>query len=246
MEKVYGIFGFEFKMELSTRPEKYVGDIETWNDAESKLTNALNSFGRKWEINPGDGAFYGPKIDIMISDALKRWFQCATIQLDFQLPRRFELEYRGADSGATDDKYIRPVMIHRAIYGSFERMIGILTEHFFGKWPFWMSPRQVLVIPVGVKYNDYAQKVRDTLWNAGLFADADLGLTLSKKVRTGQLQQYNFIFIVGEDEENSGSVNVRNRDDTSKQQRGVPYQLDEILKKLNHLKETRSLGHDGF
>lgn len=247
LEKVYGIFGFEFKMELSTRPEKYVGDIETWNDAESKLTNALNSFGRKWEINPGDGAFYGPKIDIMISDALKRWFQCATIQLDFQLPRRFELEYRGADSEATDDKYIRPVMIHRAIYGSFERMIGILTEHFFGKWPFWMSPRQVLVIPVGVKYNDYAQKVRDTLWNAGLFADADLGPnTLQKKVRTGQLQQYNFIFIVGEDEENSGSVNVRNRDDTSKQQRGVPYQLDEILKKLNHLKETRSLGHDGF
>lgn len=251
LEKVYGIFGFEFKMELSTRPEKYVGDIETWNDAESKLTNALNSFGRKWEINPGDGAFYGPKIDIMISDALKRWHQCATIQLDFQLPRRFELEYRAADGTAAataegeSERYVHPVMIHRAIYGSFERMIGILTEHFFGKWPFWLSPRQVLVIPVGVKFNDYAQKVRDTLWEAGLFADVDLGPnTLQKKVRTGQLQQYNFIFIVGDEEEKSGSVNVRNRDDTSKQQRGIPFQLDEIISKLLALKEKKSLTHD--
>lgn len=250
LQKVYGIFGFEFKMELSTRPEKYVGDIETWNDAEAKLTNALNSFGRKWEINPGDGAFYGPKIDIMISDALKRWHQCATIQLDFQLPRRFELEYRaadGTDSKETDvdGRYVNPVMIHRAIYGSFERMIGILTEHFFGKWPFWLSPRQVLVIPVGVKFNDYAQKVRDTLWDAGFFADTDLGPnTLQKKVRTGQLQQYNFIFIVGDEEEKSQSVNVRNRDDTSKQQRGIPYQLEDIIKKLEELKEKKSLTHD--
>lgn len=249
LEKVYGIFGFEFKMELSTRPEKYVGDIETWNDAEAKLTNALNHFGKKWEINPGDGAFYGPKIDIMISDALKRWHQCATIQLDFQLPRRFELEYRAADGAEAKEgeegRYVHPVMIHRAIYGSFERMIGILTEHFFGKWPFWLSPRQVLVIPVGVKFNDYAQKVRDTLWNAGLFADVDVGPnTLQKKVRTGQLQQYNFIFIVGDEEVNTQSVNVRNRDDTSKQQRGVPYGLDEIVDKLISLKDSRSLTHD--
>lgn len=244
LQTVYGIFGFEFKMELSTRPEKYVGDIKTWDDAETKLTNALNNFGKKWEINPGDGAFYGPKIDIMISDALKRWHQCATIQLDFQLPRRFELEYH---TDSSDEPFVHPVMIHRAIYGSFERMIGILTEHFFGKWPFWMSPRQVLIVPVGVKFNDYAQKVRDTLWDAGYFVDVDLGPnTLQKKVRTGQLQQYNFIFIVGDEEEKSNTVNVRNRDDTDKQQRGVPYKLEEIIDKLDLLRDKKTLVHEGF
>lgn len=160
LKKMYGIFGFEFKMELSTRPEKYVGDLDTWNSAEKKLEQALNDFlgEGKWELNPGDGAFYGPKIDIMISDALKRWFQCATIQLDFQLPQRFELEYK-SDKGPNT----RPVMIHRAILGSVERMTAILTEHYKGKWPFWLSPRQILIVPVGPKYYDYAQKLQKKL-----------------------------------------------------------------------------------
>lgn len=244
LKHVYGVFGFEFKLELSTRPDKFVGDIETWNDAEKKLENALNSWGSSWELNPGDGAFYGPKIDIKISDALKRWHQCATIQLDFQLPRRFDLHYRDADVAnvETSEHYSRPVMIHRAIYGSLERMIAILTEHFFGKWPFWMSPRQILIIPVGVKFYDYAQSVKEFFWEAGYFVDVDVGPnTLQKKVRSGQLQQYNYLFIVGDEEEKSNSVNIRKRDDPSKQSKGATISLEETLEKLNRLRESKAL-----
>jgi len=238
---VYGVFGFEFKMELSTRPEKYVGEIETWNNAEAKLENALNKWGGNWELNEGDGAFYGPKIDIMISDALKRWHQCATIQLDFQLPNRFGLEYRTKDVATEEIKDIaRPVMIHRAILGSVERMTAILTEHFAGKWPFWLSPRQILVVPVGVKYFDYATKVQDELKAQGFYADVDVsGNTLQKKVRTGQLQKYNFIFIVGEQEENTKSVNIRNRDIAELQNKNEMISLDEVIPKLSALKQEK-------
>lgn len=243
LKYVYGVFGFEFKMELSTRPEKYVGEIETWNNAEKKLENALNQWGGDWEINEGDGAFYGPKIDIMISDALKRWHQCATIQLDFQLPNRFELEYRTKDV-ADENQGIkdidRPVMIHRAILGSVERMTAILTEHFAGKWPFWLSPRQVLVVPVGVKYFDYAQEVSKKLKDSGFYADVDLtGNTLQKKVRTGQLQKYNFIFIVGETEMENKSVNIRNRDITDLQTKNDAVDLELVIKQLSDLKESK-------
>lgn len=220
-KRVYGLFGFPFKLELSTRPEKYLGDIETWDRAEAKLKEALNKFtsqiGAEWELNEGDGAFYGPKIDISISDALHRNFQCATIQLDFQLPQNFELEYMTAENAAkakasgteaqTDEKVdpgkpkvpgpgrARPVMIHRAIVGSFERFMGILIEHFGGKWPFWISPRQVLVIPVTPVVNDYVEEVQALLRAQKMHADIDIGgNTMQKKIRTGQLQQYNFIF----------------------------------------------------
>lgn len=237
LKHVYGIFGFDFKMELSTRPEKYVGELETWNNAEAKLEAALNQWGGKWEINAGDGAFYGPKIDIMISDALRRWHQCATIQLDFQLPNRFELEFR--DKEETGD-VTRPVMIHRAILGSVERMTAILTEHFAGKWPFWLSPRQVLVVPVGVKYFEYAQSVQQKLHNAGFFADVDVtGNTLQKKVRTGQVQKYNFIFIVGEQEESEQAVNIRNRDIQDLQGKNEAEKLDVVIKQLQTLKEEK-------
>lgn len=238
---VYGVFGFDFKMELSTRPENYVGEIETWNNAESKLESALNKWGGKWEVNPGDGAFYGPKIDIMISDALNRWHQCATIQLDFQLPNRFGLEYRTKDVASEDTKDTdRPVMIHRAILGSVERMTAILTEHFAGKWPFWLSPRQVLVVPVGVKFFDYAQQVAKTLNTEGFYADVDVsGNTLQKKVRTGQMQKYNFIFIVGDQEEQSNSVNVRNRDITDLQTKNEAVALDIVIPQLKALKESK-------
>ena len=184
----------------------------------------MNAFtasgGGQWELNEGDGAFYGPKIDITISDALKRDWQCATIQLDFQLPQNFELEYMTGDvsakagdstqeagvkvEGVTAPSSVpkqpgpgraRPVMVHRAIVGSFERFMAILTEHFAGKWPFWLSPRQVLVIPVMPAVNDYVEEVQRLLKAEKLHADIDVsGNTMQKKIRTGQLQQYNFIF----------------------------------------------------
>lgn len=236
---VYGAFGFEFKMELSTRPEKYVGEIETWNQAEKKLENALVRWGGNWELNPGDGAFYGPKIDIMISDALRRWHQCATIQLDFQLPNRFELEFKSKDT-AENESYERPVMIHRAILGSVERMTAILTEHFAGKWPFWLSPRQVLVVPVGVKYQEYAQSIRDELVANDFYADVDLtGNTLQKKVRNGQILKYNFIFIVGEQEMNEKSVNIRNRDVMEQQGKNATVEFATVMKQLKNLKAER-------
>jgi threonyl-tRNA synthetase len=228
LRTVYGILGFTFKMVLSTRPEKFLGKIEEWNIAESKLETALNNFtakgGAPWELNPADGAFYGPKIDVMISDALNREHQCATIQLDFQLPQRFGLEYQTAEKVKVEDAkpeaskeekpaaegaaatksavpsapkpgFARPVMIHRAIYGSFERFIANCTEHFGGKWPFWLSPRQLLVIPVMPAANDYVLEVQKIFHDKGMHVDIDIGgNTMQKKIRTGQLAQYNFIF----------------------------------------------------
>ncbi|OBA20048.1 threonyl-tRNA synthetase [Metschnikowia bicuspidata var. bicuspidata NRRL YB-4993] len=240
LQKVYGTFGFEFKMELSTRPEKYVGDLETWNNAEKNLENALNKFmgEGKWELNPADGAFYGPKIDIKISDALKRWFQCATIQLDFQMPARFGLEFK-SDTNEKENALARPVMIHRAILGSVERMTAILTEHYKGKWPFWLSPRQILIVPVGAKYIEYAESLKDELVKKHhFFADADVtGNTLQKKVRNGQLLKYNFIFIVGEQEQNEHSVNVRNRDIQEEQGKNATIKFEDVVKQLHKLKE---------
>lgn len=233
LQTVYGLLGFTFKMKLSTRPEKFMGKRETWDMAEDKLRSALDEFcaGKTpWELNEGDGAFYGPKIDITISDCLKREWQCATIQLDFQLPQNFGLEYmtenmvakpkeeveqakakhpeepKKAEDDAPDAKKervikpltagcARPVMIHRAIAGSIERFTAILTEHFAGKWPFWLSPRQILIVPVGTGYYDYAKEVQSIFKTQNMFVDVDLsGNTLQKKVRTGQLAQYNFIF----------------------------------------------------
>jgi len=212
METVYGIFGFEFDLELSTRPEKYLGDIEVWNKAEKELGEVLDEYtkrsGKKWKLNPGDGAFYGPKIDIHISDALKRSFQCATIQLDFQLPIRFNLEYV-----ESNEQPSRPVIIHRAILGSVERMMAILIEHTAGKWPFWLSPRQVIIVPVSDKVNNYANEVHQKIHNAGFYVDVDVSdKTLQKKILFAQVAQYNYILVVGEKEMEEGSVNIRTRD----------------------------------
>ena len=143
MKTVYSVFGFTFDMVLSTRPDQYLGDLKDWDQAEAALAAALDKFGQKWERNEGDGAFYGPKIDITVKDALNRLYQCATIQLDFQLPNRFDLHYT-SDTGAK----VKPVIIHRAIFGSLERFIAILTENFGGKWPFWLSSRQAIVLPI--------------------------------------------------------------------------------------------------
>ncbi|PKI85225.1 threonine--tRNA ligase [Malassezia vespertilionis] len=248
LKAVYGLFGFTFKMELSTRPEKYLGDIETWDEAEKRLGAALERFmPGKWELNPGDGAFYGPKIDITISDAMRRLHQCATIQLDFQLPQRFNLEYKTPDGGAGSDKHTeRPVMIHRAIVGSLERFIAILTENFAGKWPFWLSPRQVLVVPVTTSVYDYAEEVRSKLWDSGFFADVDISdNTLNKKIRNGELAQYNFVLVVGHEEKNSKSVNVRNRDTDPDMPKGKTetISLDDAIAKFLHMKETLALSN---
>jgi len=210
LETVYKVFGFTFKLFLSTRPEKYMGEISMWDEAEKQLQEVLDESGNNWELNPGDGAFYGPKIDIQICDALRRPHQCATIQLDFQLPIKFDLKYVSAD-GKEDE---RPVIVHRAVLGSVERMIAILTENFAGKWPLWLSPRQVMVLAISSKFDGYASKVRDELYASGLEADFedDPGLTLNKKVRNAQLAQYNFILVVGQKEEENNTVNVRSRD----------------------------------
>ncbi|XP_021064467.1 threonine--tRNA ligase, cytoplasmic [Mus pahari] len=234
LRTVYSVFGFSFKLNLSTRPEKFLGDIEIWNQAEKQLENSLNEFGEKWELNPGDGAFYGPKIDIQIKDAIGRYHQCATIQLDFQLPIRFNLTYVSHDG---DDKK-RPVIVHRAILGSVERMIAILTENYGGKWPFWLSPRQVMVVPVGPTCDEYAQKVRQQFHDARFMADTDLdpGCTLNKKIRNAQLAQYNFILVVGEKEKASGTVNIRTRDNKVHGERTV----EETVERLQQLKQSRS------
>ncbi|CAN1321082.1 Threonine--tRNA ligase, mitochondrial 1 [Linum perenne] len=201
----YKVFGFTYELKLSTRPEKYLGKLETWDKAEAALTEALNEFGKPWQIDEGDGAFYGPKIDISVSDALKRKFQCATLQLDFQLPDRFELEYSAEDEA----KLERPVMIHRAILGSVERMFAILLEHYKGKWPFWLSPRQAIVCPVSAKSMDYAKQLRDQIHAAGYYVDADItDRKIQKKIREAQLAQYNYILVVGEEEANTGQVHA--------------------------------------
>lgn len=241
LENVYGKFGFSFKLGLSTRPEeKYIGELAVWDAAEARLKSALDKFvPGKWVVNEGDGAFYGPKIDIEIKDAMGREFQCATIQLDFNLPNRFDLKFRAVPGQGTIDggNFDRPVMIHRAILGSVERFIAILTEHFAGKWPFWLSPRQVMVVPVSTDNYKYAQAVADQLHEHGKFyADADLtDNTLKKKIFNAEKSQYNFILVVGAREEENKAVNVRANG------KEVPHSLDDTLKAMTRLAESQGL-----
>jgi len=206
---VYGIFGFTFRLELSTRPEQHLGTVEMWDKAEAELAEVLNeNYKGQWKVNPGDGAFYGPKIDIHVQDALGRSHQCATIQLDFQLPKRFKLEYIQEDGSAA-----RPVIIHRAICGSVERFLAILIEHTGGKWPFWISPRQCIVLPIVGGLNDYAIKIKNEIQAAGFYCDVDESDNkINKKILNAQTNQFNFILVVGNREEKNGTVNVRTRD----------------------------------
>ncbi|XP_053406030.1 threonine--tRNA ligase 1, cytoplasmic-like isoform X2 [Mercenaria mercenaria] len=233
---VYGVFGFTFELKLSTRPDGFLGDPALWETAEKDLATTLDKFGYKWELNPGDGAFYGPKIDITITDALRRPHQCATIQLDFQLPIRFNLGYIGASG---DGEKLRPVIIHRAILGSVERMMAILCESYGGKWPFWLSPRQAIVIPVASAFDEYAMQVKQQIFDAGFLCDAELdpSNTLNKKVRNSQLAQYNFILVVGEKEVESKSANVRTRDNKVHGE----HSIEKIIERFNSFKETRCL-----
>ena len=202
LDKVYSSFGFDFEVELSTRPEKYIGELENWNKAEEILENKIKVFNN-WKINKGDGAFYGPKIDVKIRDSLKREHQCGTIQLDFNLPERFDLKYVSENEG-----HERPVLIHRAIFGSFERFIAILLEHTKGKLPFWVSPRQICIVPVNLKYLTYAQSVKEKYNKYDIIID-DSTNTLNKKIRSAEKLCFNYIFVVGEKEEETNTINVR-------------------------------------
>lgn len=182
----YSVFGFKYHVELSTRPENSMGTDEQWNMAETALKEALEEVGINYKINEGDGAFYGPKIDFHLEDSLKRTWQCATIQLDFQMPERFDLYYIGED-GAKH----RPVMLHRVVFGSIERFIAILTEHFAGAFPVWLAPIQIRVIPVSDNFNDYAAKISQTLKENGFRVEEDFrSETVGYKIRDAQLQKY--------------------------------------------------------
>jgi threonyl-tRNA synthetase len=203
---MYSVFGFnEYTIELSTRPEKYIGTIEVWDKAEAALKNVLENKKIAYQLNPGDGAFYGPKIDFHIQDCLKRTWQCGTIQLDFSMPERFDLEYTDADS-----RKKRPVMIHRALFGSMERFIGILLEHYAGALPVWLSPVQVAVLPVSDKGEAYARLVCEKLKSAEIRADLDLRSDkIGYKIRSAEMAKIPYMAVVGEKEAQAGSVAVR-------------------------------------
>jgi len=206
-DEVYNLFGFKYTIELSTRPENSMGSDEDWEKAENGLRTALEKNNLKYIINEGDGAFYGPKIDFHLSDAIGRTWQCGTIQLDFQLPQRFELEYTGADGLPH-----RPIMIHRVVFGSVERFIGILIEHFAGKFPLWLSPVQVKILPVSDKYLDYAAKVESQLTAGGIRVEVDdRSEKLGWKIREAQKSRVPYMIIVGEKDEADGTVSVRTR-----------------------------------
>ncbi|MCD8096664.1 MAG: threonine--tRNA ligase [Lachnospiraceae bacterium] len=207
IDEVYSLFGFEYHVELSTRPEDSMGSDEDWEMATEGLRSALDELQLPYVVNEGDGAFYGPKIDFHLVDCIGRTWQCGTIQLDFQLPQRFELEYTGADG----EKH-RPIMIHRVVFGSIERFIGILTEHFAGAFPTWLAPVQVRVLPISDKYMDYAKSVRDKLDAAGIRVELDTrSEKIGYKIRDARNQRIPYMLVVGQKEEEDGSVSVRSR-----------------------------------
>ncbi|XP_004618125.2 threonine--tRNA ligase, mitochondrial isoform X1 [Sorex araneus] len=226
LRSVYTVLGFSFHLALSTRPANFLGDPGLWEQAEQVLQQALEEFREPWTLNPGDGAFYGPKIDVHLHDALGRPHQCGTIQLDFQLPLRFDLQYKG-QTGALE----HPVLIHRAVLGSVERMLAVLAESCAGRWPLWLSPLQVAVIPVGPEQEEYGREVQQSLKAAGLVGDldADPGLTLSRRVRRAQLAQYNFQFVVGPKEQTHRTVNVRTRDNRRLGERELAAAVQRLL-----------------
>lgn len=208
IDEVYSDFGFQYHVELSTRPGNSIGSDEDWELATNGLKKALDDLNLPYVINEGDGAFYGPKIDFHLEDSLKRTWQCGTIQLDFQLPQRFDAEYTGEDG-----KKHRPIMIHRVVFGSIERFIGILIEHFAGKFPLWLSPVQVKILPISDKYLDYANKLENALKSEGLRCEVDKrSEKIGCKIRTAQLEKIPYMLIIGEKEANADNVSVRKLD----------------------------------
>ena len=238
INEVYSLFGFEYHVELSTRPEDSMGSDEDWEMATEGLRSALDEIGLPYVVNEGDGAFYGPKIDFHLVDCIGRTWQCGTIQLDFQLPQRFELEYIGADG----EKH-RPIMIHRVVFGSIERFIGILIEHFAGAFPTWLAPVQVRVLPISDKYMDYAKKVETQLDEAGIRVDVDTrSEKIGYKIREARKARIPYMLVVGEKEEAEGKVSVRSRflGDEGQKDLGefIAAIKEEIQNKVNRKVET--------
>lgn len=228
IDEVYSLFGFKYHVELSTRPEDSMGSDEDWNMATEALRGALDELGLPYVVNEGDGAFYGPKIDFHLEDSIGRTWQCGTIQLDFQLPLRFELEYTGADG----EKH-RPIMIHRVVFGSIERFIGILIEHFAGAFPLWLAPEQIRVIPVTDRNLDYANGVLQQLKNAGIRADIDRrSEKVGYKIREAQLKKVPYMLILGDRDEEAKIVSVRDRSTGETSQMNVDELIESLSKEI--------------
>ena len=217
IDEVYARFGFSYEIELSTRPDNSIGSDEEWELATKALMDAVSGMGKSYVVNEGDGAFYGPKLDFHLKDSIGRTWQCGTIQLDFQLPRRFGIEYMGADG----EKH-RPIMLHRVVFGSLERFIGILIEHYAGKFPMWLSPVQVKILPVSDKYLGYAKEVADQLRKRDIRTELDeRDEKLGYKIREARMDRVPYMLIVGEKEQNNRTVSVRQRDaDADRQELG--------------------------
>ena len=225
IDEVYRKFGFSYEIELSTRPEHSIGSDEDWQLATKALEKAVQGMGRSYVVNEGDGAFYGPKLDFHIKDSIGRTWQCGTIQLDFQLPQRFDIDYIGADG----EKH-RPIMLHRVVFGSIERFIGILLEHYAGKFPVWIAPVQVKILPVSDKYNDYAKKIEEALEENDIRVEVDVrSEKLGYKIREARLDKVPYMIIIGEQEKNNMSVSVRQRDSELGKQDMGEMRLEQVV-----------------
>ncbi|MGE4507726.1 MAG: threonine--tRNA ligase [Eubacteriaceae bacterium] len=235
-DDIYNVFGFSYKVELSTKPAKAIGSDEVWEKATNALRNALEKKGIDYRINPGDGAFYGPKIDFHLEDSIGRTWQCGTIQLDFQMPERFDLNYIGSDG----EKH-RPVIVHRTILGSIERFFGILVEHFAGKFPVWLSPVQIMIIPVADAHNEFAQDIANQLTALGIRASIDSrGEKLGYRIREAQMQKTPYMLVVGDKEMEGGDLALRVRDSGDVAQ----ISLSDLKEKLLNKIKTKEIGLD--
>lgn len=228
-DEVYSLFGLPYKIELSTMPEDHIGSKEDWDIATNALADAITSVGKTYIINEGDGAFYGPKLDFHIEDSLGRTWQCGTIQLDYQLPGRFNLEYTGSDG----EKHC-PVMIHRVVFGSVERFIGVITEHFAGAFPLWLSPVQVKILPIADRHQPKCFEIKAELEKHGIRAEVDdRSEKIGYKIREAQLQKINYMFVVGDKESEDGTVSVRKRGEGDIGTKPVEEIVNELLEEIN-------------
>ncbi len=233
VDKMYSAFGLTYHLELSTMPEDHMGDEKTWEEAETALKNALKNIGKQFVINEGDGAFYGPKIDIHIKDAIGRTWQCGTIQLDMQLPKRFELEYVDADGTKKE-----PIMIHRVIYGSIDRFLGIITENFAGAFPLWLAPVQIQILNINDSVLDYANSVAEKLKSLGFRVEVDdRNEKIGKKIREAQLQKIPYMLVIGENEKSNNNICVRSR---SQGDLGTQT-LDDFIKEIIEERDTKKI-----